>query len=231
MPRPLKIWITRAQPGADATATRVRGLGHEPLVAPLLEVRRLTEAEIDLDGIKALAFTSGNGVRAFAELSRERALQVFAVGAATAQAAKAAGFRRVLSTDGDVAALAEGIAARKAEIGGRVLHPGAAELAGDLAGPLAGAGVEVRTLALYETVPIELTAQQLAALPDADVALVHSPRGGKALAVTLAAHPQQHLRLLAISQAALAPLRETAAVAKVSSPFPLEAALLNLIDR
>ena len=33
------IWITRAQPGADQTAERVRALGHEVLVAPLLEVK------------------------------------------------------------------------------------------------------------------------------------------------------------------------------------------------
>ena len=35
----------------------------------------------------ALAFTSANGVRAFADISAERGLKVFAVGAATAQAA------------------------------------------------------------------------------------------------------------------------------------------------
>ncbi|HEY9235827.1 MAG TPA: uroporphyrinogen-III synthase [Phenylobacterium sp.] len=231
MPRPQKIWITRAQPGADATAARVRERGHEPFVAPLLEVRSLADAEVDLAGVKALAFTSANGVRAFAGLSAVRDLQVFAVGAATAQAAKVAGFRRILSTDGDVAALAEGIAARRGEIGGLVLHPGAAELAGDLAGALARADVEVRAQALYETVPVALSAEQMAALSDVDVALVHSPKGGKALAAVLEAQPQPHLRLLAMSQAALAPLLGTPAAARLSSPFPLEAALLNLIDR
>ncbi len=228
---PLKIWITRAQPGAEATAERVRRLGHEPLVAPLLEVRRLAEVEVDLTGVKALAFTSANGVRAFAELSGERGFQVFAVGAATAQAARSAGFRRVLSTDGDVSALAEGIAARRSEIGGLVLHPGAAELAGDLTGALADAGIEVRALTLYETTPTTLPAEQIAGLSQVQMALVHSPKGGRALAAVLAAHPQPQLRILAISQAALAPLRDTPAAAKVSSPFPLEAALLNLIDR
>jgi len=34
-----RIWITRAQPGAEATAAAVRKLGHEAFVAPLLEVR------------------------------------------------------------------------------------------------------------------------------------------------------------------------------------------------
>ena len=85
-----KIWITRAQPAAELTAQRVRALGHEALVAPLLAVRTLPDVSIDLAGVAALAFTSANGVRAFADLSGERSLRVFAVGAATAQAAAAA---------------------------------------------------------------------------------------------------------------------------------------------
>ena len=48
------VWITRAQPGAAATAERVRALGHEPLVAPLLAVRLLEGAAVDLDGVAAL---------------------------------------------------------------------------------------------------------------------------------------------------------------------------------
>ena len=42
----------------------------------------------------------------------------------------------MLSADGDVDALAEGIAMRRSELKGAVLHPGAAEPAGDLAGAL-----------------------------------------------------------------------------------------------
>ena len=68
-----KIWITRAQPGADGTAERVRALGHEAMIGPLLEVQMLPDAVVDLRGVAALAFTSANGVRAFAEASGERA--------------------------------------------------------------------------------------------------------------------------------------------------------------
>ena len=85
--RPLKIWITRAQPGADATAARVHALGHTTLVAPLLAVEMLENAEVDLRDVGALAFTSANGLRAFTRLSADRSLRVFAVGAATALAA------------------------------------------------------------------------------------------------------------------------------------------------
>ena len=229
--RPLKIWITRAQPGAEATAARVRALGHAPFVAPLLAVRMVEDPQIDLAGVKALAFTSANGLRAFAQACADRSLQVFAVGAATAQAAREVGFRRVLSADGDVAALAEGIAARRSEIGGAVLHPGAAELAGDLAGALARAGVEVRALTLYDTAPTALGPDQVAGLGEVDVALVHSAKGAQALAAVLAVHPQPRLKVLGLSKAVLAPLAGIPLAGLTSAPFPLEAALLNLIDR
>src|SRR5262245_41571800 len=100
MSTPGLIWITRAQPGADATAGRVRALGREPLVAPLLEVSPAGGGPIDLAGVGALAFTSANGVRAFAAREAGRGLAVFSVGAATAAAARAAGFAEVAASDG-----------------------------------------------------------------------------------------------------------------------------------
>jgi uroporphyrinogen-III synthase len=226
-----KVWITRTQPGAALTAERVRALGHDAIVAPLLAVRAIEDAVVDLTGVAALAFTSANGVRAFAEASGERKLKVFAVGAATAQAAQAAGFSTVLSADGDVEALAEGIAARRNELRGAVLHPGAAEPAGDLAGALEKHGVAARRLILYETGPVALDPAEARALTRADAVLLHSPRAAKALAAVLKAHPAPKLRALGLSKAVIRPLARTPLAAKAYPPFPLEAALLNLIDR
>lgn len=226
-----KIWITRAQPGASATAERVRGMGHEALVAPLLAVHALDDVEIDLAGVAALAFTSANGVRAFADRSGDRALKVFAVGAATAQAARAAGFHAVLSSDGDVAALARGIAARRGELKGAVLHAGAAELAGDLAGPLEAAGIEHRRVVLYETRPVALDEAQLKPLLRADVVLLHSPRAARALAPILRKQPAPQLHALGLSKAVLQPLTRVKLAGKHAPPYPLEAALLQLIEK
>ena len=226
-----QIWITRAQPGADVTADRVRALGHDAIVAPLLAVHVLPDVRIDLAGVAALAFTSANGVRAFADASGERGLKVFAVGAATAQAARTAGFKSVLSADGDVEALAEGIAARRGELRGAVLHPGAAELAGDLSGALETQGVEARRLVLYETAPVALTEAEAAKLVGSDAVLLHSPRAAQVLAKVLKAHPAPDLRALGLSKAVIQPLSRTRMAAKAFPPFPLEAALLNLIDR
>jgi uroporphyrinogen-III synthase len=226
-----RIWITRTQPGAAATAERVRAMGHDALVAPLLAVRRVEDAEIELRGVGALAFTSANGVRAFADLSGERELRVFAVGAATAQAARAAGFRTVLSADGDVEALAEGIAARRLQLRGAVLHPGAAEPAGDLVDALKKHGVEARRAVLYETGPVQFCEIETERLLRADAVLLHSPRAAKVLAAMLKEHPAPNLRALGLSRAVIKPLARTPLAVKAFPPFPLEAALLNLIDR
>ncbi len=169
-----RVWITRVEPGASRTAARLTALGFEPVVAPLLMIRTLGPV-IDLTGVAALAFTSANGVTAFAALNAVRDKPVFAVGDATAEAARLAGFRDVRSASGDARALARLIA--EAEFRGAVLSPGAAEPAADLAASLAGV-VEVRALAVYEAVETGVPAPA-----GFDAVLVHSPRAARALAM------------------------------------------------
>jgi uroporphyrinogen-III synthase len=229
-----RVWITRAQPGAAATARRVTELGHAAHIDPLLEVRRLPAA-LDLTGVAALAFTSANGVAAFAEASPNRSLRVFAVGAATAAAAKAVGFTGVMSTDGDVSVLAAGIAGRRAELKGQVLHPGAAEPAQDLVSLLAELGVAARAEALYETVARKPDPATLEILDSLDAVLVQSPKAARGLELLLRRNPAPGLTALCVSPAAAKPLLKAQAAGKLRAvafaPLPLESALLNLIAR
>jgi uroporphyrinogen-III synthase len=230
--KPLTVWITRAEPAASETAERVAAHGHAPLVQPLLTLERLPHPQMDLHDVRALAFTSANGVRAFAAASPERGFRVFAVGAATAEAAKAAGFRSVLSGDGDVAALAARIATRSLELrGGVVLHPGPVEPAGDLVGALQKAGVEARALALYDTVPAPIDPAFVEGLSKIDIVLLHSPKASRVLARILRKHPAPHLRVVCLSKAVARPLGKIELAGVASSPIPVEAALLNLLDR
>lgn len=226
-----RIWITRAQPGAEATAEAVRRLGHEPFVAPLLEVRVTGSGPVDLAGVGALAFTSANAVRAFAERTTAPDLPAFAVGPATAEAARRAGFARVIASDGGVADLARTILAERRAFAGTVLHPGARELAGDLVGALRAGGLQAQTMVLYETRPRALSDAELAAIPRIDFALVQSARAAAVLAEVLEAAPAPGLAVAALSAAALAPLAATALAERRVAVRPSEAALLDLIGR
>ena len=224
-----RVWITRAQPGADATAARVRDLGLEPLVEPLLEVRTLPEEPVDLDGVGAIAFTSANAVRAFAPRSAARATPVFVVGAATAAAARAAGFDDVRSADGDVRALGELVAAQWSASDGAILHPSAAEPAGDLVGALTAVGLKARRLAMYEAVARSPAPALFEALPGIRFVLAHSPRGARALAEVLERSPAPQLTALCLSSAVAAPLAAAGLTHVESAQAPREEALMQLL--
>lgn len=189
--------MTRAEPGASRTAGRLAALGFEAVLAPLLEIRSLPVVAPDLEGISALAFTSVNGVTAFSTLTPRRSHPVFAVGDATAAAARAEGFDVVRSAAGALGDLADLL---RAEASGRVLVPGAQEPAGDLPALLAGSPIEAIPFPVYEAVETGAPA------PTAfDAVLAHSPRG----ALALAGHGADAMRgrlVIAISTAAAAPL-------------------------
>ncbi|ALL14918.1 uroporphyrinogen-III synthase [Caulobacter henricii] len=225
------VWITRARPGAEATAGRVEALGYAPLIDPLLEIRSLAPA-VTLDGIAALAFTSVNGVEAFARLSPARTLPVFAVGEATAASARAAGFAPVSSADGDVAALAALIEKVRP---GPVLAVGALEPAADLPALLARAGLQARALAVYAAIDRLPAAPTLARLPDLKAVLLQSPRAARGLAAILEQHPAPTLRALCLSPAVAEPLAAATRSGHLGSvalaPRPRESALLDLLAR
>ena len=224
-----RIWVTRASPGAEATAGRLVAMGFEPLVDPLLEVRDLSPA-VDLGDVAALAFTSVNGVTAFARLTDARDRPVFAVGDRTAQAAREAGFADVASADGDVGALAD-LILRGERPDGAVLHPCALEPAGDLVSPLVAAGLNARRLAVYQAVDRDPAPSTLAALSALEAVLLHSPRAARTLAEWLAAHPAPGLRALCLSPAVARPLETLVQAGRLkavtSAPRPIETALLD----
>lgn len=214
----MTVWITRTRPGADRTAARLKAMGIESLIDPILDVRPLN-IPLDLDGVDALAFTSPNGVDAFAGVSDVRSLPAFAVGEATADALGRAGFSQVESAGGDLEALANLLAARRP---GRVLALGPTEPAGDLAGLATEVAIEV--LAIYETVPRAVRV----ALSDDTVraVLIHSAKAARALA----GHGEVLTRLavVALSEACTEPLRGLAVKSIAVAPFPDDASLVRL---
>lgn len=226
---PPTVWITRAEPGAAATARRVAAAGFTPCVLPLLETVDLPGAAGDLARAApaALAFTSANGVRAFARLNPRRDLTAWCVGPATADAARAAGFRDVIAGRGDVAALARDILSAPAA--GEILHAAAEAPAGDLVGALVAAGRPARRITVYATRPTRPDPADLARALRSDVVLVHSPRAGRILAGRLAEAAGPGPRVLGLSAACLAPLADLDLAGRSAPESPLEPDLINLL--
>ena len=217
-----RVWVTRARPGADRTAGRLSALGFTPVVAPLLAIRAI-DARPDLTGVQALAFTSGNAVKALAAHSPLPSTPIFVVGDATAAAARQAGFHDVRSAGGDLHALAALI--RTEGAGFSILHPCAAEPAGDLA-TLVGDTARITSLAVYEAVETDIAA------PEAwDVVLVHSPRAGQALAARLSAEGAGGRIAVVISPAAATRLSVRGLAEVRIAAAPTEDALLAALGK
>lgn len=224
----MKVWVTRAEPGASATAARLTARGHEPIVAPLLAIQPLPFPALP-DALAALAFTSRNGVTALTgrpELERLRRLPVFAVGDATAEAARSLGFHEVTSAKGDVTALAALIRTHGARLEGPVVHLAALEPAGELG----GAELRVIVAPVYQALELPTAPAVISAWAELDAVLVHSPRAARALAAAVGDRDLSPVTAVCISPAAAAPL-PAGWRAIQTAEAPNEAALLARLGK
>jgi uroporphyrinogen-III synthase len=218
-----RIAVTRAQPDADATAARIRARGHEAVIAPLLEIAPRA-VDTDVSGALALIFTSSNGVRAFPVTQDAKAIRVFAVGDATAEAARGFGFSDTESADGDVGTLAALVKSRLDPRGGKLIHVGGADLAGDLGGELTAAGFIVERRIAYAA--IAATALPAAFKQPLDIVLFHSARAA-ATFIALGAPNAVSLTAACISPNTAAAARQTAWRRILVAPKPREDDLLD----
>ena len=183
-----RLYILRPEPGASGTAGRARELGLDVVVTPLFEVRSVEWQVPEPAGFDAILLTSANAVRhGGAQLARLRGLPVHAVGEATADAAREAGFAIASTGDSGVERLLRSI-----EPDVRLLH---------LTGAHRSSASETRQvitpLVVYRADAIGRP--DLSGLPG-QVAAVHSPRAGARLAEL--ATDRASIALAAISAAA-----------------------------
>ena len=179
----MKVLVTRAEGDAKKLATRLAERGHQSVIENLMTIRFRPEAARSigafLGGVQAVLFTSANGVRAFVDATERRDFQAFAVGDATAAAARAAGFTEVTSASGAIDDLGKLVIGQLKPKNGALFHAAASVTAGDLQGLLEAAGFSVRRAALYEAVESERLSdatRQAVARHEIDAALFFSPR-------------------------------------------------------
>ena len=160
----MRLLLTRPEPDAQRTAAALRARGHAVVIAPLMRIEAVADAQIGAGPWAAILITSANAAHAIAAHERREALRdvpVFAVGDRSAQAMRAAGFAEVTSADGSVRDLARLVAERMTP-GASLLYLAGEERSGDLAGDLRGRGFAVHTVVVYRAVAAAVLPQAAA---------------------------------------------------------------------
>ena len=152
------VLITRPEPGANETAALIRALGLEPVLAPLMRVKLLAMRLPSPGTIQAILATSANAIAGLAatpanELDRSHPL--LAVGDATAERARAAGFTATESASGNAKDLTA-LTCRRLQPGGAPLLLACGRGHGlPLAEALRQQGFKVLRRLAYATVPLQ----------------------------------------------------------------------------
>ncbi len=178
----MRLLLTRPQTDSEKLARDLTACGISSIIEPLLNIMVQEGPPLDTTGVAALAFTSANGVQAFAERSSRRDLPVYAVGDATARAAHAAAFKDVQSAMGDVGDLARLLTRAISPEAGAILHPAASQVAGDLARRLADAGFAYRREVIYRSEKVSAFSPKTRAAiacGEIDGVVLMSPRTGQ----------------------------------------------------
>lgn len=196
------VLVTRPEPGASDTASRLMELGFEPILAPCLQIRKLPVNLPPSGSVQALLVTSGNAADTLPR--SHHALPLLAVGDATTARAGEAGFTDRRSAGGDARDLAD--------LASRVLDPDGPALllacgAGDgreVAAALRDRGFRVQRRIVYAAEPI-------ATLPPTAIAVL---RAGRLHAATFfSAATARHFVRLVTEAGMTRALAKTAALA------------------
>lgn len=232
----LRLLVTRPEPDAERTAAALRERGHTVVIAPLLRIEALADAEIGSGPWAAILVTSANAAYVtrhslFADL---RALPVFAIGEHSAQAMRAAGFAEVIAAGGNRDDLVR-LVAQHLKPGGSLLYLAAADRSGDPAADLSAQGFTVRTTIIYRAATADgLPRPAVDALAGGVDGVLHFSRRSAEIYVKLAraagllANALKPVHFCMSAQVAEPLVRAGAGAVRVA-PQPTEAALLKLI--
>jgi uroporphyrinogen-III synthase len=159
----MRIALTRPEGQNEELATRLRDLGHDVVVCPLIAIEPVGDEPIDLRAYDWVIVTSVNAARELRRRGRGRARQVAAIGPATAAAFGGADLVPEVATQ-------EGLLAALPRPAGRALFAGAERARRLLADEL-----DAEFMPLYRT--RELRPERP---PDADLTVLASPSAASA---------------------------------------------------
>jgi uroporphyrinogen-III synthase len=212
--------VLRPEPGATETVRKAGQRGLDAVAIPLFEVEPVTWDVPNLNAFDALLLTSANAVLyGGADLEALKSLPVYAVGAATAKAAREAGFEIAMTGDRGVDELLSGI-----NPGAKLIH-------------ISGEHRRVSSDPLQAITPITAYRSRERAAPnlteaEGAVVLLHSPRAAAVFREMLAS---ANLNRASVAIAAISPAAAEAAGGDWESvdvaERPSDEALLALAER
>lgn len=165
-----RVLVLRPEPGASATVERALKLALPAVAIPLFRIEPLAWQAPDAAAFDGLLLTSANAVRCSGEkLGAFRGLPVYAVGEATADAAREAGFSIAAVGDAGAERLLKSI---EPEL--KLLH-----LCGEDRKAASAHAQRITAAPVYRARAIEAPDLRAA---DGAVALIHSPRAGRRFA-------------------------------------------------
>ncbi|MFN0265069.1 uroporphyrinogen-III synthase [Tepidamorphus sp. 3E244] len=215
--RALRVLVTRPADAAARTVSRLEALGHEPILAPALDIV-LQPFSLPARSLQAIAITSASVVPALvAHRATLDGVTIYAVGDQTADKARATGFVdvRAPAAPGGVEVLADHIAGDVNPAGGLIVHIGARDTAGDLTGALFARGFQAERVVAYAAEPVPTLPDEARAdiaNDRLDAALFHSPRSAAAFFDLIKAEGLslgERVRFLCLSPAVAAMMPET----------------------
>lgn len=188
----LPVVVIRPEPGCSVTTEAARAGGLDARAFPLFRIRPRGWEPAAAEEVDALLLGSANALRYGGEsLGRFRDKPVYAVGEATAEAARGAGFRVAHVGTGGLQAVLDTIAGPM-----RLLR-----LAGEEHVPLhASAGVTLETRIVYAAEPVPMPPGLVELLREGAVVLLHSAAAARHFAAECnrLRVPRQKVRLAAL---------------------------------
>jgi uroporphyrinogen-III synthase len=235
----MRVLILRSQPSAANTAAALRAHDHEPIIAPLMWIEILANADLTKGPWAAFLITSVHALWGLANQTHRaevRRVPVFTVGERTAQQIRLRQFISVTSADGNMNDLVDLVAARLTPPA-RLLYLAGEDRSGDLAGELRAKGFVVDTVIVYRAVLAEKLPQPaLDALANGVDAVLHYSRRSAEAYVNAARRSGVLAKALGplhlcLSAQVAEPLAGAGRATIRIAPRPNEAALIELICR
>ena len=222
----MKLLVIRPQPGADATAHRLRAAGHDPILLPLFAIEHLPVQRFSAADYHGILLTSGNAARAGLNfLNGNRDLPIYAVGSATASALHKLSLPVAQTGSEGVEAL---MRAAVADGHTRLLW-----LAGEDHSPIPDiADVIVDIETVYRSAAVEMPSAFAECVTQSDVVILHSSRAAAHFTALCDAVKVQRADItLATFSNAIAQSAGENWRAMIVADAPNDAALLEAIER